>query len=228
MVVQVSSSPTSDYGYCNEQLWSLLYTALRSVIRGWIYSSKVPSWRGQEQDLAEDILQETVVRIFYYAQQAEQEGIQEIHHVTSFGRTIAYRHFVDLRRKALNLTCLETIDGTERGALAPPMGSDDPADEVVECLWLTSLFVVVGIIVASFPKGQRTALLVDLAKRVDPLENDSPLQSAFSQAGITLQDYLQYLPRTQQERTRQTALLSVAYRRLRETLSHCSDDYVVA
>lgn len=227
-MVQVASSPTSDYGCCNEQLWSLLYAALGSTIRGWVYSSKVPSWRGQEQDLAEDILQETVVRIFCYAQQAEQEEVQEIRHITRFGKTIAYRHFVDLRRKALNLTCLETIDGAERGALVPPMASDDPAEEVIECLWLASLFMAVGIIIASFPKGQRTALLVDLAKRVDPLENESPLQSAFSQAGIKLQDYLQYLPRTQQERARQTALLSVAYRRLRDTLFHCSGDVVVA
>ena len=227
-MVQVSSSPTSDYGYCNEQLWSLLYTTLGSTIRGWVYSSKVPSWQGQEQDLAEDILQETVVRIFCYAQQAKQEGVQEIRHITRFGRTIAYRHFVDLRRKALNLTCLETIDGVERGALAPPMASGDPADEVIESLWLASLFMTIGIIIANFPHGQRTALLVDLAKRVDLLEKDSPLQSAFAQAGIKLQDYLQYLPRTQQERARQTALLSVAYRRLRETLSRCSGDVVVA
>ncbi len=225
-MAQLSSSPTSDYGYCNEQLWSDLYTALEPAIRSWVYSSNVPRWRGQEQDLAEDILQETVVRIFCYAQQAEQEEVKEIRHITRFGRTIAYRHFVDLRRKALNLTCLEAVDGTERGAIAPWMACDDPAEEVTECLWLTSLFVMVGTLVASFPRGQRTALLVDLAKRVDLLEDDSPLQNAFAQAEIKLQDYLQYLPRTQRERARQTALLSVAYRRLRATLSRCSGGYV--
>jgi DNA-directed RNA polymerase specialized sigma24 family protein len=227
-MTQLPSFLTSDYGSCNEQLWSHLYIALGPTIRGWVYSSHIPSWRGQEQDLAEDILQETVVRTFCYAQQAEQEEAKEIRHITRFGRTIAYHHFVDLRRKALNLTCLETVDGPEREASAPQMIHDDPAEEVIESLSLASLFEAAGTIIANLPRGQRTALLVDLAKQVDLLEKESPLQSAFAQTGIKLQDYLQYLPHTQQERTRQTALLSVAYRRLRKTFFKQRQDDIIA
>ncbi len=210
-----SNSATGDW-YRSEQLWNQLYTTLTPTIQGWVYSSGVTSWQGQERDVVEDILQETVLRTFCYMQQAEQEGREEIRHINGFCKTVAYRHFVDLRRQALDVVRLETLDGMEIAIMATP-AIQDPAEEVIERLSRISLLVTIGNIIAGFPTGQRIALLVDLAKRANLLDTDSPLMVAFTQVGIKLQDYLQYLPKNPLERGRKASLLSVAYKRLRET-----------
>src|SRR5512135_3332595 len=127
-----SNSATGDW-YRSEQLWNQLYTTLTPTIQGWVYSSGVTSWQGQERDLVEDILQETVLRTFCYMQQAEQEGREEIRHINGFCKTVAYRHFVDLRRQALDLVRLETLDGAELAIMATP-AIQDPAEEVIERL----------------------------------------------------------------------------------------------
>jgi DNA-directed RNA polymerase specialized sigma24 family protein len=204
---------SSDQPRDKEQLWSQLYNALRPTIASWIYSSRVASWRGQENDLIEDILQETIFRTFVFQQQAEGAGIP-IHNVTGFGSTVAYRLFVDLRRRDLRL--IRPCEDEHIDALFMTDDTqENPAEIAIERLSRISLLVTVLTFIANFPTKQRNALLVDMARRSNFLDEDSPLQIALAQVQIKLQDYLQLQPLSRQEAAQQASLLSIAYKRLK-------------
>lgn len=199
----------------NDQIWIQLYTGLRPTISGWVSHSGVSSWRGQENDLIEDILQETVARTF----ETLASGVV-IHNVAGFGSTVAYRLFVDLRRKDLRLTRPSEYVYPEL-VFVTADDQVDPAEIAIDRLSRISLLETVLAFIKDFPTKQREALFVDMAKRSNFLDEDSPLLVAFAQMHIKLQDYLQLIPKSRKEATQMASLLSIAYKRLkqiRETL----------
>src|SRR6266566_2037796 len=56
----------------SENTWKDLYPVLRSLARYLVYSAHVLSWRGQEEDIIEDVVQETARRLLQRAQKAER------------------------------------------------------------------------------------------------------------------------------------------------------------
>lgn len=192
-----------------DQIWGLLYSTLRPTISNWVYSSRVSSWRGQETDLIEDILQETVVRTF-----VSLDSGADIHNVTGFGSTVAYRLFVDMRRRDLKLT-RPSESVTPEVLFATADEQVDPADIAIERLFRISLLETVLSFIKDFPTKQREALFVDMARRTNFLDEDSPLLVALAQMHIKLQDYLQLVPKSHKEATQMASLRSIAYKRLR-------------
>src|SRR5437870_997787 len=63
----------------SEVIWGDLYSALRPLSRYLVYSFHVPSWRGQEEDVIEDIVQETLRRLIERARKAERGDADPIH-----------------------------------------------------------------------------------------------------------------------------------------------------
>jgi hypothetical protein len=61
---------------------------------------------------------------------------------------------------------------------------------------------------------QRIALLIDLANRMDFDVRPTPLQKAFLEVGIRLQDYQQPIPKVPVERSRHASNTSLAYKRI--------------
>src|SRR5579863_9304839 len=59
----------------SDATWDALYHLLTPMVRNWVYHAQVPSWRGQELDVAGDILQTALRKTFEYALNAEQHGI---------------------------------------------------------------------------------------------------------------------------------------------------------
>ena len=82
-------------------------------------------------------------------------------------------------------------------------------------MYIGWLFTQIAHVVARFPDGTRTALLIDLANRMY-FEDGQPtaLQLAFLNAGIRLQDYQDLLPEDPAAKSRHASLLTVAYKRL--------------
>ena len=99
----------------------------------------------------------------------------------------------------------------------------NPADIAIERLSRISLLETVLSFVKDFPTKQRKALFVDMARRTNFCDEDSPLLVALAQMHIKLQDYLQFVPKSRKESTQMASLLSIAYKRLRQlrgTLQH--------
>ncbi len=101
-IQNTSASPETGF----DSAWNELYPRLRALIRRLVYSFHVPLWSGQEDDLVEDILQETARRLIERFQKAQLGEAAPVRTLESMAITIAYNYCRDLRRRDYRLTRL--------------------------------------------------------------------------------------------------------------------------
>jgi hypothetical protein len=205
-----------------EHTWRDIYPALRSLARYLVYTAHVPSWKGQEEDIIEDVVQETARRLLLRAQKAERGEASPIVSLTQMMTAIAQNYCKDLRRRDYRLS-----------HELPSDVSSEIRDEqshlletITESIYQEGLFKLLAHEIATFPDKQRTAVLIDLANRMSFDAQPTPLQKAFLAAGIQLQQYRRPLPAHRRERARHTALLSYAYKRIAHL--PCVQQYITA
>jgi RNA polymerase sigma factor (sigma-70 family) len=190
----------------NEAMWQELLYFLYAYARRLIHATHVESWQGQKADLVEDIVQETVLRILERTRHTGCRALPPIHSLKGFTTIVARHYCIDLQRHDSRLRRI-----TQHTA--------EPAEQtnlfalVTERLSQEELFTRLVHHVAHFPRKQREALLIDLAKHLHFAEA-SALQKAFLAQGIDLRTYQRPLPDDPLERTRHIALVSVAYKRV--------------
>jgi DNA-directed RNA polymerase specialized sigma24 family protein len=194
--------------------WDRLYPLLCPAVKRWVYSAHIPSWRGQEEDIVTEIVQEAICRTFERMRKVGIQGAETVKSPEYFSKTIAHNYFVDLTRKDSRIIRL-----TQLGLPSREDGIEielaDVSEEIHEDVFLESLFDRLAAEIANFPKKQSQALLSDLARRMQfERGRPTPLQRAFFKAGIRLQDYMRPRPGSAVERGRYAALLSVAYKRV--------------
>ncbi len=223
MAIRQPYSNTVDRYAANDGVWCELYSSLRPYILGWVYSSGVSSWHGQENDIADDILQEAVIRTLKYTKLVESGRSLPINSMTCFGRTVAHNHFRDLRRRELRLV----RPNIQEASFVVQDEEEDPADIALDRLMRISLLMVLARIIVDFPSKQRTALLIDLANHADLSGEQSHLHKVFLEVGIELKDYCHILSPDPLERSRHAASLSMAYKRLRQVFSRQTHESLV-
>ena len=87
--LQVSSSKRTGNPR-NALDWEELYRILPPYVHSCIRCAGVPVWHRQEYDIIEEIVQETVVRVFMYIQKAERGKALPIHSLQHFSRMVAH------------------------------------------------------------------------------------------------------------------------------------------
>jgi DNA-directed RNA polymerase specialized sigma24 family protein len=201
---------------CNV-FWSEWQNWLRPYVLTWIYTDALPIWQGQESEIADDVLQETSIRILRYINPVMATNVHSIESLESFSLAVAHNCVRDLARRQRRLVRL-TIFHTpsEYGKMSTP----DPLDfsEVaLDQLMFRDILMEVARIIKDFPTMQRRAILIDLAKYADFDEEAGMLPAIFLEMGINLHEYRRALPLDPIARNRHASLLSVAYKRLRQT-----------
>jgi DNA-directed RNA polymerase specialized sigma24 family protein len=208
----------------SDATWSSLYPALHSLASYLVRISPLPYWHGQEDDLAEDIVQETVRRVIERAQKAERGEAAPIQSLQQMATTIAYNYCRDLKRQDYRLSRLDTTDPS---TYAPPfypvdIGSDEYLlDAVADKVDQDRLFDILASKIDRFPPKQKQAILIDLANRMSFDKEPTSLQKSFLDVGIEMRHYCQPLPDDQRERGRHISLVSQAYKRV----AHLSNSY---
>jgi DNA-directed RNA polymerase specialized sigma24 family protein len=197
----------------NEDFWKSLYETLRRPVTSLVHRYKVPSWIGQEDDQINDIIQETVTRLYNRLLTSPGEMFS-IRSVEAFAYTIARHYCLDLVRKERRIAHLPE-EAYELEMLHTLLDEEDELTRLLDALSLQSLFTEAARIIVAIPRKQRRALLVDLARYNDFSEQPTLLEQALAEVGIQLRDYCHLLPLDQLERTRHNALVSLSYRRLR-------------
>lgn len=187
-----------------------LYSWLRPRSKG--LASGLPSLQGQEHDAEEDFVQEAVVRAFQYSLRAESEEYS-IKSPKQFTSTIMRNYREDRRRKDHRLVRLEQLQPASRNHIAK-CDQVDPAEMAIENVFQERLFCIVAAEIVKFPTKQKQALLTDLANRMYFDEEPTPLQRAFLQVGIHLQDYQQPIPDDPIAAKRFAAIIYYAYKRV--------------
>jgi len=197
----------------SDTTWQKLSLLLRPLIKHWVYCSHVSSWKGQELDIVEDILQESLFRIFKYAKKAEYGEVPPIEMLEHISIVIAHNCCKDMRRKDQRLTRLSLDEQTFTRQVCMPNRSD-VSEIALDNLFREWLYIKVSHDIVKFPEKQRRALLVDLANMMHFDEEPTPLQQAFLRVGIHLEDYQQPATRNAAEQNRYLSSLSTAYKRL--------------
>lgn len=201
----------------NDAVWDVLYPSLQSFVRALVFSFRVPLWQGQEHDVAEDIVQEVMLRLIKYTQKAERGEAIPIHSLERFMRVIASNCCKDRRRRDRRLVRLSSDEDSSE-IILDVESQVDPSERAIEQTYQAWLFTQIAHEVAHFPDKQREALLIDLAQRMHFGTQATSLQTAFLKAGIDIQAYHYPLPEDDRERKRHTTLLSYAYKRLAHVL----------
>lgn len=194
--------------------WTSYYPVLKTFIYRLVLSSRVASWRGQEEDIVNDIMQETAYRLLERHRKAQRGEAAPIHVLEHMATAIAVNYCRDIRRRDHRLTrsfahCQESDEtiGADYESLNIP-------EAAIEEVYQQALFLTLAREIAQFPKKQRWVLLCDLASHMSFGEQPTGLQAAFLQVGICLQDYQRPLSSDPAQRSKYTALRYYAYKRI--------------
>ncbi|HLG77075.1 MAG TPA: hypothetical protein VKX46_11720 [Ktedonobacteraceae bacterium] len=196
------------------QTWYDLYNWLLPLVEMWVRASGVASWDGQQREIAEDVTHEAVARTFRYQQRADRGEMPPIGSLKALCRVIARNYFRDWRKKDWCLVRptqeISLVDGVTAAG-----DTIDAAQVALDHLIMDSIIVTVAQVVAKFPRGQKTALLIDLANMSDATDEGSLLEKALLDVGLRLHDYKRPRSDDPTERGRFAALRSIAYKRLK-------------
>jgi DNA-directed RNA polymerase specialized sigma24 family protein len=195
-----------------------VYSSLRSYVWLLVRHTNLQPWLGQQYDVVEDIIQETVVRAYLSMRQAEEGMGQPIAALQNYCHWVAHNLCEDMRRKDTHLFHLSLDDHyLDIGDMVVTSGSwSDPIEEALEKIALLSVFVELAHLISELPEKRRIALLVDLANLSDFGSQPGPLESALSGVDINLKEYQRPIPLDPRLRSQHSALLCLAYGRLRE------------
>jgi hypothetical protein len=194
-----------------EALWIPLYFLLLPLAKSWVYAAHIYSWTGQENDIAWDIVLVTIRRIYEYNLKAQDENVP-IRSFQQLSIRIARNYFQDLRRKDNRLQPFNR-DGCSQAEFTIH-DEINIADEILDRVYEEWLFEEIAREIASYPIKLRTAMLIDIARRMDFDAQPTPLQAAFLALGIQLRDFENQLPRDPTMRSRHSSLVSLGYRKL--------------
>ncbi len=202
---------TSDVS--NEFNWVELYPRLQALARKLVYNYRIPCWRGQEQDVAEDVTQETAKRLVERLQKTARGEAAPIDTPEQLMATIAHNYVIDLVRREQRLVHLpaDELVYALKHTSSDCVQMDEQATENIYDEWL---FLQLAYEIARFPAKQRQAILIDLANRTCFDDPKSPLRASFLAVGIDLRDYQQPLSSDPVERSQHASLLYCAYKRL--------------
>ena len=193
--------------------WAELYPSLRSFAKHLIYSFKVSSWYGQEEDMVDDLVQEAVTRILERTRRAEYGDATPIHSLEQIIWTVIRNCCIDMSRRDYRL--VRASPSEHSYARYPTLSSQmNIAELAVEHVYEDGLLILLAHEIVKLPDKQRTALLIDLANLMQFDGQSTPLQCAFLALGVDLHEYRQPLPVNDSERYKHSSLLYYVYKRI--------------
>jgi DNA-directed RNA polymerase specialized sigma24 family protein len=196
----------------DDERWTELYNRLRPLAKTWSYRAGVATWKGQENDIAEDIVQAALLKVFQYSKSCRENGtaIGSLEHLSL---VIAKHCFLDMRRRELRFQRLSNAPDAPCTQLSLER-LIDPSQEAEERIYEEWLLATSAKTITAFSTKLRAAILADLANNSCFDTEPSALQQAFLAAGVRLQDYQHAPSQDPAERGRQSALRSLAYKRV--------------
>jgi DNA-directed RNA polymerase specialized sigma24 family protein len=219
MILNAPATNTDEtFDLSSDNTFEKLYPSLESLAKYFVYSLRVPSWQGQENDIVADIVQETWRRVIERSRKAERGEAPPIRSLKSIVTVIARNYCKDLRRHDRKLLRILPQDVSPQAHLSVH-DQQHLEDAGSESVYQEKLFKLVAREIASFPEKQRIAILTDLANRMYFEKQPTPLQLAFLKVGLDLRDYRKTLPTDPKERSRHVSLVTYAYKRVTSLMS---------
>lgn len=219
--ISFASQEQSKLAESTEIFWAELYFLLRPLVKRWVYNSGVSSWRGQEDDVSEDIVQEAIYRLLKYALNADKGEAAPIEIPEHMVTVIARNCFIDKWRKDGRLVRYDTDDRSSLEHLVKKRAID-PSEVAFDCVYHVWLFLKLADFVVTVSTKQKTALLRDLAQRMHFGNSPTPLQKAFADKGMELRVHQGWQGKNKREQSQHAANLSLALRQIKKWAAKAS------
>jgi DNA-directed RNA polymerase specialized sigma24 family protein len=219
--ISFASQEQSKLAESTEIFWAELYLLLRPLVKRWVYNSGVSSWRGQEDDVSEDIVQEAVYRLLKYALNADKGEAAPIEIPEHMVTVIAHNCFIDKWRKDSRLVRYDTDDRSSLEHLVK-VRTIDPSEVASDCVYYAWLFLKLADFVVTVSTKQKTALLRDLAQRMHFGNSLTQLQKAFADKGMELRAHQGWRGKNKREQSQHAANLSLALRQIKKWAAKAS------
>ena len=194
--------------------WLAVSSWLRRKVRRWVYSASIARWCGQEEEVIDDIVGETLIRTFERLQLAAKGKAEPIVSIPQFSKTTAHNHFIDLTRREPRILCFSQLSNAQMEETVTEHHRANVEDIAVDVLFNESLFNLLAKEINLFPKRQKLALLIDLTRRLYFDTTPTLLQQAFLRVDVQLKDYQNFCPKNEVECRQFASLASQAYKRL--------------
>ena len=220
VITNIDSSDRDSCSLKSNATWDILYHSIGSLVRIWVRSSHIPLWHGQEEEVTDDIVQETMLRTFKYTANFSswtQEGeTASSHPLENICKAIAYTQYRDLRRQDFRYIHVRTCKYSYPG-FSIIREHFDPLETAINDTFQEWCCTHLASEIADIPIGPRTELLIYLANHLCfDLQISQLLQSAFLKRGIRLQEYRRSLPGNPIACSRHKTLLRIAHKRVVE------------
>jgi RNA polymerase sigma factor (sigma-70 family) len=212
MAKNIHCDETPSFDQVNDVNWHEYYPRLLSLAKHFVYAYHIPCWDGQEEDIAEDVAQETMLRLIKRIYQSQQGMALPIHSLKSMATTIARNYVLDLGRHDRRVVRFSETVIMEVEAAMDELES--PSEKATQQIFHEWVFLQVASEINGLPCKQRRAILMDLANRMNFDSQPTPLQLAFLALGISIQEYQRLPSKNSVERARHSSLLSLAYKRI--------------
>ncbi|HVB24032.1 MAG TPA: hypothetical protein VNG51_18995 [Ktedonobacteraceae bacterium] len=199
----------------DREIWAELYAFLPSPIRQWIYTAHIPSWLGQQEDIVEDIVQETIFKLLRYIHQAENGEVAPVNDMKHLAIKIAHNYFLDLMRKDRRLDRFELYDRTSLEHVVKSR-MVDPSEIALDHVYQAWLFIKLADFVVTISAKQQTALLRNLAQRMYFVQELTLLQKTFADKGLDLKQHQDWKSADKREQSQHASNLSLSYKRIEE------------
>src|SRR6202051_3569440 len=151
-------------GSSADSQWYLLYEILPTVVMRAVYALRISLWYGQEKDIVEDIVQETLVRLWERTCKAERGEASPIGQLEHMAVVVAYNCCRDMRRRDRRLCHFpSSVAAFEDRYLDPARLQRYVSEDATKQVFMDTHFSLLAQEVVKFPPKQRRALLTELA-----------------------------------------------------------------
>lgn len=222
----IEHSPSHGSLKCDQcsNSWEHQVHVLKPLVRRWVYSTSIPLWSGEKENVVADIVQEAICRTLERLCKAERQEATPVNFPDSLSRTIARNLFIDFIRKDTRMMPLSQMTHSAEDDVFE-FELVDSSEEVSERVFQESLFNELAAEIIKFPNKQKIALLIDVANHTNFVTSETMLRQAFLKLGVRLEDYVGLQPpKNSIERSRFTSLLCISYKRV--TQLNCVKPYL--
>src|SRR5260370_36097669 len=149
------------FAYDEDSSWAELRFWLRIQVRGRVYNSHPPSRLGQDDELTDDIVSESLKHLIERLEQASAGSAASIINIYPFAKQIAFHCFVDQWRKDNKQVRFSQITARWEEEAVIELILVNMEDATLNAVYYEQLFNRIARQVVTFPYNQRQATLPD-------------------------------------------------------------------
>jgi DNA-directed RNA polymerase specialized sigma24 family protein len=193
--------------------WHTLYRQLTNTVARWVCSANLPTWKAQREEVIDEIVQETMMKVLKRIRRGESGELSPINSVEGLSVRVAYNVFIDMVRHDRRLVPLLS-DNWDYVSYDIPDDGEDYSEVAVDNVYTTSIFKQVALAIQAFPPKLRAAMIIDLVSRMSFDSEETALQKALLSSGIDLEEFRSQSSSDPVAKSRQSSLASLGYKKI--------------